>query len=751
MRSHRLIPAVLALLTAPVFAQGIVLERRFDPESVRRPDRQPREVLVDRTQRRTVFLRSHRVDVTIDGRVAKTEIEQIFFNPHNVQLEGVYLFPLPASASLSHFTMRMAGKDIPGEVLDHNRAREIYRSIVHRRRDPGLLEFAGRGVIRARLFPIPARGETRITLRYEQILDSAGGTVEYVYPMKSDNFAPGPVKTSGRFRIRSKAGVDAVFSSTHKLDVVRRGDAVEASFEESRSAADRELRVLFTEGHRGVGMLLSTHKPKGEDGTFLMVLEPKTGFEDAKVLPKDIVFVIDTSGSMGDRGGKKMKQAKAAIRYALGRLHPEDRFNVISFATAARSFRDGIVKATDDNRAAALAYVDKLEATGGTAIHEALTEALKVPRESGRVPLVFFLTDGQPTIGLADPDALGNAVTASNRAKARVFVFGVGDDVNTHLLADIAERNGGSGHYVADNENIEIKLSALYDKVASPVMTDVTIAMDDVGEYDVYPRRIGDLFKGQQLVLAGRYTGKGPRAVKLKGKIGDRDVTFVYEGTFGTDGGRDDLARLWAVKKVAHLMDSVRRHGAKSELVDEIRLLGVRYGIVTPYTSYLVVEEGEMARRNMRRRGRPAGAPADGAIASAAKRIREELDSAAEAADRGDSTGRGAAAGARMTERLRSGGIGGGGGSFAGDREDRKVVGVGIRRLGGKSFRYAKGIWVQQNMDLPAKYETKTVVFLSDEYDALSKDATIARWLAAGTQVTFFHDGVLYRVVEATK
>ncbi len=746
MKRLGLLPAAIALLAAPSFAQGIVLERLF--EAGRTPnttlDERVRLNTVDRTVRRTVFLKTHRVDVTIEGRVATTKIEQIFFNPHRRQLEGIYLFPLPEGASLSHFTMRMGGKDISGEVLDHNRAREIYRSIVHRRDDPGLLEFAGRGVIRARLFPIPARGETRITMRYEQVLESVGGVVEYVYPMKSDKFAAGPVQIAGRFKISSKAGVEAVYSPSHKLEVVRQDGAVVASFEDNKSPADRELRVLFTEGKRGVGMLLSTHKPAGEDGTFMMVLDPKNGFTDAKVLPKDIVFVIDTSGSMGDRGGLKLKQAKAAVAYALGRLNAGDRFNVISFATTARSFRDGIVEVSDDNRAAALDYVNKLEATGGTAIHEALTKALALKRADGRVPIVFFLTDGQPTIGLADPAAISNAAAASNEAKARLFVFGVGDDVNTHLLGDLADRNGGSGHYVADNEDIEVKLSALYDKVASPVLTDVTISMDGVGAYDVYPRRLGDLFKGQQLVLTGRYKAMGARAVTLKGKIGSREVTYVYEGTFGKESGRDHLARLWAVRKVGFLMESVQRNGAKEELVAEIKKLGVRYGIVTPYTSYLVVEEGEMARRRMRRL--PASSPraedARRAVA-AAKRLKGSMDDAGDAADKGEASGRGAATGARLSERLRrDAGYGGGG------QADEKVVGVGTRRQSGKSFRFAKGVWVEQDMDLPETYEKKSVKFLSAEYDELMKNATLARWMAVSSRVQFFHDGVLYTITK---
>ncbi|MDH3590282.1 MAG: VIT and VWA domain-containing protein [Planctomycetota bacterium] len=739
------IPVLLAFLAADSLAQGIVLERRFEsgtrPEIVR-----PREI--DRLQRRQVYLKEHGVDISVRGRIAKTEIVQVFANPHRVQLEGVYLFPLPEGASLSAFTLRMGNKDIPGEVLDSNKAREIYRSIVHRRDDPGLLEYAGRGCIRARIFPIPARGTMRITLRYEQILDSVGGLTEIVYPLKSDNFAPGPVKIVGRIQVQSDAGVDALYSPTHKLDIVRKGDdSIVASFEEMRSPADRDLRVMFSEGSHGIGLLLSTNKPIAEDGSFLMVLNPKTGFADDKTLPKDVIFVVDTSGSMGDRGGKKLKQAKSALQYALGRLERTDRFNVISFATEARSFRDAIVPASAENVEAAIAYVDKLVATGGTAIHDALTKALKLDRVDGRVPIVLFLTDGQPTIGPADPDAIVRAAASANGAKARIFVFGVGDDVNTQLLGDLSENNGGSGHYVADNENIEVKVSALYDKVASPVLTDVVVKIDGAGDYDVYPKRIGDLFKGQQLVVVGRYTNAGPRAVTLQGRFGSQKVSFTYEGTFGTKSGRDDVSRLWAVRKVGFLMTEVRRHGAKSELVNEIKKLGLKYGIVTPYTSYLVVEEGELQRRRVRRL-RPAG-PNGGPMAAAAAReaakraqdmeeMKSDLDDAGRALASGEGGGRGAVAGARIAESLK-GGLGGGSGG--------KYAGVGVKRVAGKSFRYVKGVWEQQAVKLPENYRTVTVKFLSDEYDELMKNPVLARWLAVGAKVRFFHEGVMYQIV----
>ena len=463
MRYLAILAALVALPVGDAFAQGIVLETTWAEPPRRRP--------TPRHRVEHIRLVEHSVKVTIDDQVARTEVVQVFHNPNPWQMEGVYVFPLPRGAAVGEFTMSMGGKQVKGEVLDARKARDIYLSIVRRRRDPGLLEYAGRGLIRARLFPIPARGDTRVTLTFGQVLETEGGLIEYTYPLRSDKFSRGPVKILGQIEIRSKAGISNVFSPSHKLDVVRKSEnQIVGSFEESRSAADRDLKVLYALGRKEFGLALTTHKPAGEDGYFLMLLAPNTSSQKAAPLPKDIVFVLDTSGSMGDRGGKKMNQAKAALTYALGRLDKNDRFNVIPFSTEARRFRDGLVAANKENVEAAVEYVTGQSATGGTAIHAALVQALSMQRSEGRVPIVIFLTDGQPTIGTTDPKLILEHATKANAARARLFVFGVGDDVNAQLLTGLSEQNHGSENYVSEKENIELKVSAFYDKVASPVI-----------------------------------------------------------------------------------------------------------------------------------------------------------------------------------------------------------------------------------------------------------------------------------------
>jgi len=726
----RYLGALLLLsLAGNAWAQGIVLDRR--PIVVPPPRPTPR--VVDR-----IRLQEHRVLIRIVDQAARVEVERVFFNPNPWPAEGVYLFPLPEKAAVSKFTLSMGGRQVPGELLDANRAREIYRRIVHRRRDPGLLEYAGRRLLRARIFPIPPRGQARITLAYEQLLNPVGGVLELVYPLKSDRFAPGPVKVSGKIEVHAEAGVQTLFSPTHKLDVVKQGpqDAV-ASFEESRFSADRDLRLLFTLGRRNFGLALASHKPPAEDGTFLMLIAPHTGFGGGKVMPKDIVFVVDTSGSMGERGGRKIAQAKSALAYALGRLGKNDRFNVIAFSTEARAFRDQPVPATTENLAAAQTYVKGLEATGGTAIDDALKLALQVKRTTGRVPIVFFLTDGQPTIGPSDPKTILADTAAANRAGARIFVFGVGNDVNTVLLTELARRNRGTGHFVSEQESIELKVSALYEKVAAPVLADATLTVGGAEVYDLYPRRVGDLFKGQQLAIVGRYRKPGPCLVTLKGKVGKKEVSYVYEGILQSRAEREDIARLWAVRKVGFLLDEIRRNGENRELVETIKRLGTRYGIVTPYTSFLVVEERKIARRGFAGGLLPPDSPA-GKRLRRLEKDREAASDAGEALKAKRPSGAGAVAGARLVHRL----------AFASQPD--QVTGIGVRRIGAKTFRLQEGVWVDLELERETHKDASRVVvrYLGEEYDKLIEDATLARYLSAGPKMRLIYEGVIYEIVE---
>jgi Ca-activated chloride channel family protein len=426
-----------------------------------------------------------------------------------------------------------------------------------------------------------------------------------------------------------------------------------------------------------------------------------------------------------------MRQAKAALGYALGRLGPKDRFNIVAFATAPRPFRDGVVDASPENVKAALGFVDGLEATGGTAIHDALVAALKIERAEGRVPIVLFLTDGEATVGPVETPAILSAAEKANLAGARIFSFGVGDELNATLLTDLADRTRGNALFVSEKENIEIKASALYDQVASPVLTDVTLRVD--GVHDVHPARLGDLFKGQQVSVVGRYARPGACAVTLTGRIGGREVSYAYDARFADAPARDYLPRLWAIRQVGFLLGEIRASGEKPELVEEVKRLGTRYGIVTPYTSFLVVEEERMLRARLDPDG-PAGAPEEARrVLESLGEVQAEAALAKKALAESRAAGGGAVAGARIALRLH-------------DAETDAGAGVGVKTVGEKTFRLVDGVWVDTALGDSFDGRVVRVTYLSEEYVKLLADAPLARCLSVGTRVRVLHGGIVYEI-----
>jgi Ca-activated chloride channel family protein len=308
-------------------------------------------------------------------------------------------------------------------------------------------------------------------------------------------------------------------------------------------------------------------------------------------VPRDVVLVLDTSGSMR---GAKMDQARKALKHLLGNLGANDRFGLLNFATTVNRYEDKLLPADKEQVAGAQKWVDRLEATGGTAIHDALASALELrARDEGRSFTIVFFTDGQPTIGETDPQKILKSFAQKNTSNTRVFTFGVGDDVNAAMLDALADQTRAVSTYVRPEEDIAAKASGMWAKASRPVLTDLKLSATNVRLSEVYPAALPDLFHGGQLVVLGRYSGSGPAAVKLTGKVGMEEREFVYELTFPdrTNDARDFVEQLWARRKVGYLLDQIRANGEKPELVTEVVALAKKYGITTPYTSYLIVPD----------------------------------------------------------------------------------------------------------------------------------------------------------------
>lgn len=682
-------------------------------------------------------IKYQRVSAEIQDGAAVTRVEQVFQNTGPRQLEAHYVFPLPKGAALQDFYLWINGKKTKGEILEKDKATGIYEGIVRRLQDPGLLEYVDSDVFRARVFPVPANGEQRIELTFSQVLSFNGGIYHYHYPLGAGRQGAGTLKVKQDFTfsatLSSKVPLRSIYSPTHPLGISRKGENNAVAGMEAGSGFDisKDLDLYYTVSDKAIGLSLLTHRPNPEEpGYFLALVSPRSEAQGDEVMGKRITFVVDTSGSMmGDR----IKMARDTLKYCVQRLNPKDEFNVVRFSTDVEALFEKLEPATPDKVKKAVAFVESFEAIGGTAIDEALTRALKDGERRGERPhTVMFITDGHPTVGATDEGSIAKNAKTANKNKSRVFTFGVGEDLNARLLERVANDGSGVSDFMRDGKEFEVKVSAFYDKVSSPVLADVTLDLSAFGVFDVYPKQMPDLFKGSQLVVMGRYRNPGDMAVTLKGSVNGATKVHEYRATATKESkSQDFIPRLWAIRKVGYLLDEIRLNGERPELKQEVIALGKKFGIVTPYTSYLVVEDTPMPVAD--NRVRPPPRPR--------RSLEESKPDDVGAFDRIFGGGRGAgglappsaaatpaaepmsASEAEATLKKSEGSMGiAVAKSVRGMKEADKDVGGSnaVRSAGGRTYVVRDGAWVDTELvDQVAK--AVKVKYLSDAYFALLK------------------------------
>jgi len=573
---HWIAVALAAVLATPAGAQGWIEIERPRPTI---PFGGP-----------VVRVRSD-VRATIEGRVARVEVEEYFRNAGNSVAEGSYLYPLPGEAVFNGFSLWMGDRELRGEMMNADQARGIYESIVRRLKDPALLTLAGHGLIRAQVFPIQP-GETRkVVLRYTQVLDRSGDAIRMRYSIGPRStrqvLGDGPPASSFSFRatLPDADAIGTPYSPTHDISSRRDGERLVVSLPESASG-DVELFLPLRRGL--VGTTVLTHSSGGEDGFFMLLVSPPAAEAETSV-PRDLTLVVDISGSMS---GTKLEQAKAGLMQALGAMRAADRFRLIAFSSTVRHFRDGFTPATAGNLAAARNFVDALGAEGGTNIAGALDAALGETPDAERLSLVVFMTDGLPSVGEQRPERIA-AQAAGQIGRRRIFTVGVGHDVNTFLLDRLAKEGRGGASYVAPGASVEVAVGSLLQKIRHPALVNLRIVDAPVRLIDRQPAELPDLFYGEELVLFGRYRGTGTGDIVLTGERQGRRERFSARAEFGSvEHSNGFIPPLWASRRIGELTRTARLEGATSALVEEIRDLGLRYGILTEYTSYLVVEPG---------------------------------------------------------------------------------------------------------------------------------------------------------------
>src|SRR5437660_8580722 len=554
----------------------------------------------------------HQADVRINDQIATTSIEQEFYNPNAQRIEGTFLFPVPKGAQIRKFTMEIDGKPVEAELMSADKARGIYEDIVRKLRDPALLEYAGQDVFKVRIFPIEPRAKKRVSLSYTQLLKSDSGLIGYVYPLNTEKFSAKPIPdVSLKVEVETKRPLKSIYSPSHNVEIKRHGaNKATVGYEARNVKPDTDFQVFFAPEADEIGVNLMTYRTSSDDGYFLLLASPGIDPNDKKVVPKDVAFVLDTSGSMA---GKKLEQAKKALLFCIENLNEDDHFEIIRFSTETELLFNKLAEASKANRARADDFIRDLKAIGGTAIDDALREALALrpgssrreeaqssksesgnPKsETGRPFLVIFLTDGLPTIGITDENQIVGNVKQNSDGNVRVFCFGIGHDVNTHLLDKITEETRAFSQYVLPEEDIEVKVSNFFAKIKDPVLTNPTLSFTgDLRVTKLYPAPLPDLFRGEQLVLVGRYRGKGASEAVLEGWVNGTKKKFTYDVSFADETTEHDfIPRLWATRRVGYLLEEIRLHGENAEIKEEVTELARKYSIVTPYTAYIIIQD----------------------------------------------------------------------------------------------------------------------------------------------------------------
>ncbi len=759
----------LALSAASAFADGLIIVRRPPPFPAPHP--WPHPVFAP------LEIVYHKVDVAIDGQKATTHVDQEFFNANSATLEGDYVFPIPAGAHIDRFTLRVGDRDLDAELLDATKARAIYEEIVRQQRDPALLEYAGRGAFRVRIFPIEPHSRKRVQLTYTELLPSDAGIVSYLYPLNTEKFSAEPLKNASiTVRLSETSPLKALYSPSHSVEVRRDGERrATVGWETTNARPDRDFQLLFSTAESEIGVSLLTHRV-GDDGTFLLLASPGSEQPKAgeKPNPKDVVFVVDTSGSMA---GKKLAQAKKALAFCVENLNDDDGFELVRFSTETEACFEKLTPASRANRERANEWIDRLKPIGGTAIYDALQAALKLRPKSGARPfVVIFLTDGQPTVGETNEDRIVASVGSDGGAPTRIFCFGIGNDVNTHLLDKIVERTRAASQFVLPDEDLEVKVSSFFTKIREPLLTDLKVTWPDgVRVTQAYPHPLPDLFRGDQLVLAGRYSGTGEGDVVIEGLVNGRARRIVQRVKFPARSAENEfIPQLWAVRRVGFLLDEIRLRGNNSELRDEVVQLARRYAIVTPYTSYLIVEDE--ARRNVPLAQRSfSSLDGDARAQSLLRDSFRELDQAkvGEVAARNARSNAGLKAATNADEAVKlsafevSSSMMAGGRvvasapspalaasvprdlAYAGSLQKIDAAQSASRSVNGKTFFQNNGHWVDAETQQRKPAKTVRLQFGSDEYfKLLTEQPAAAAWLALGRNVQFTLGDTLYEVAE---
>lgn len=687
-----LLLATLGLATSALFGQMAVTSTEFD-------QRANRSGLTEVVRMGNAYdVVSIDVDAAITDQLAEVTVTQRIHNPNKTALEVEIFFPLPNGGTVSNFVMMIDGQEVTGELMEKEKARQIYEGIVRAKKDPALMEYVGYGLFKTSVFPMAIGEERDITIRYTQVLDRKLERISFAYPLGTQKFSRQALRNV-RFnaRIRSNEPIKNIFSPSYTMDIDRRDDQnATIGFEQSGLLPDRDIQLSFSLSSGAVGATLLSYKPaEDENGYFMLLASPEVAEKAATKTAKNVVFVLDRSGSMA---GKKLEGAKKALEFVLENLNNEDHFNMVVYDDRIQTFRPELQSYNKENYNDAMTFVHRVAAGGGTDINRALTTALGQLEDQKRPSYIIFLTDGLASTGVTSEMGIAGNVQAANKAGARIFSFGVGNDVNARLLDRLSADNGGISEFLKPFDDVETKVASLYSKISSPVMTDISVNISNTDLMDTYPEQLPDLFRGGQLLWLGRYTKAGNTMVTIKGKIGGEAKTIKIDSELAdvSDGGDHAyLGQLWATRRVGYLVDQIDLHGRSPERVEELVKLSKEYGILTPFTAFLAREDMgvDLVSQDFERAEEELDelSVTRGARANMLRNKKQEMKAASTVSSEP----------ALLADE---------------DADVKEQVAQNVKKIGDKTFYLRDGLWVDASLTGEDARNAETIVPFSEEY-----------------------------------
>jgi len=541
-----------------------------------------------------MWIKSLDVDIDINDQVAKTHVDQVFYNELDQSVESVFIFPLPKNAMVTEMAYWVNGERYEARIRERQEAVDEYNDRKNQWIDPALMEKIDNNMYRLKIVPISANSEVRTEITYIEMCTYDFGVTNYEYFLNTTGLSSQPLETvhlalDAHSQNTYKYFKSPTHSNSAATQITKHSNShYSLEYGDENFMPDKDLEIEWETKRDEVQYSLLTYTPTpedsmGESSFYALWVTPPDTIEDDEIIPKDIVFAADVSSSME---GDRIVALKESLKNFLSLLNPDDRFNIITFGTHVVPFKSDLVEANSNNISEAQTFVSQIYALGMTNISSALDSSLKQSYRESSSKNLIFLTDGMPTLGETNIDSINNSVVQNNNNDVRLFSFGIGDNISERLLTKLALDNHGYAHMISADDSIETVINNHFERISKPVITDLEFDYNSFQPWDRYPKNLTDLFWGSQTMEMGLYEQGGEYNIALSGMMRDDSVKYYKPMYFpDTTGGYRFVPRLWARAKINHLLDLIAIHGETDELVNQVIELSLRYQILTEYTA----------------------------------------------------------------------------------------------------------------------------------------------------------------------